>query len=312
MSTLHFAQLSDVHISSLGDHHDQLSGRAADFLTNIVTKLNQIDDLDFVLFTGDLFDVADQWELGRFQEIIHTLGKPYFIIPGNHDHRAAGQAEGLTRHQFARHFNPQVNARPTAPDAQNGYWSMALNSQVQLIGLDSNRDEDWGGIIDGPQMKWLENELSSHAGKLVIMAVHHPLHNLAPIDDDPKWSNFVCDNGPELLTLLDDHPQVKVVLTGHHHLTKIDKLGQRLHMACPALCLYPCAYRTFQLTQQADQTWHLKWQWHNATDESTIAEARQVMVKTWQEVGFDPDFVQGHVELALGSEYDRNRELVLG
>jgi hypothetical protein len=38
-TNLHFAQISDIHISSLGDHHDMLSGRSADFLTDIFTEL---------------------------------------------------------------------------------------------------------------------------------------------------------------------------------------------------------------------------------------------------------------------------------
>lgn len=311
MTNLHFAQISDIHISSLGDHWDLLSGRSAGFLADILANLNRIEDLDFVLITGDLFDMADQYEFDRFQQVIHLLEKPYYIIPGNHDRRAADRSEGLTRHQFARHFNPQVEARPTTPEAQVGYWSIAVSSEVQFIGLDSIRDEDWGGVIDTPQVEWLENELDELADKLVIVAVHHPLHRLAPIDNDPHWSNFVCDNGSEILALFDNHPQVKMVLTGHHHLTKVDRLGERLHFACPSIAIYPCAYRTFRLIPQVDNSWHLEWQVHNATDEVTTAEAREAMLSNWQEVGFDGTFVQEYVSIAKGSEYDRHGAALL-
>ncbi|MBN1218912.1 MAG: metallophosphoesterase [Anaerolineae bacterium] len=116
-TNLHFAQLSDIHISSLGDHHDMLSGRAAEFLSGILTNLNRLDDLDFVLFTGDLFDTASAEEFDHFQQAIRTLKKPYYIIPGNHDRRGLNKTKGLTRRQFAHHFNPQFHARPTAPEA---------------------------------------------------------------------------------------------------------------------------------------------------------------------------------------------------
>ncbi|MCK6625863.1 MAG: metallophosphoesterase [Anaerolineae bacterium] len=309
MTPLHFAQISDIHISSLGDYEEILSGRAAGFLEIVLTDLNQQPDLDFVLFTGDLFNTPEPSNVALFQQVIQMLQKPYYIIPGNHDRRNANQSEGLTRHDFARLFNLQVEARPTHTEAQNGYWSITVKPKVQLIGLDSNRDADWGGIIDAAQVEWLEQELLAHADKLIVLAVHHPFHPLAPVDFEPGWSNFVCDNGPDMLALLDRHPQVKLVLTGHHHQTKADVLGRRLHLACPALAVYPCAYRTLRLTQPAEGRWQIEWQTHPATDNAILAEARQMMLAAWQKAGFTADFVEQHAELAYGNDWDRQGRL---
>ncbi len=307
MTNLHFAQISDIHISQLGDYHDMLSGRSAEFLSGVIARLNRIDDLDFVLFSGDLFVTADNWELEQFQAVAGALKKPYHIIPGNHDRRDAHQTEGLTRHQFAQRFNPQVADRPGDPEAQNGYWSIEVADGVQLIGLDSNRDEDWGGIVDALQLVWLKDELAKNVKKLVMVTVHHPLHPMVPIDYDPFWRRFVCDTGPELLALLDENPQVKMVLTGHHHMTRVDRLGNRLHLACPALPIYPCAYRTLRLRkQQADGPWHLAWQTHSAVDAATVAEAQKAAMDSWNQIGFDSEFIESHLEFARGSDYDRN------
>jgi Icc protein len=308
ITNLHFAQISDIHISSLGDRYDMLSSRSAGFLADIFAELNQVEDLDFVLITGDLFDTAHWEEFDRFQQIIRTLQKPYHIIPGNHDRCNLDSTQGLTRRQFAHRFNPQVEARPTAPEAQTGYWSVTVNPDVQLIGLDSIRDEDWGGIIDAIQVEWLKSELIKHADKLVILAIHHPFHTLAPIDHHPDWSNFVCDNGSEMLTLLDHYPQVKVVLTGHHHLAKVDAFGQRLHLACPAVSIYPCAYRTLRLSQQVNGTWLIEWQTHHIVDEVTLADAKERMINTWTELGFAEDEFVG---LALGHQRDRKGRINL-
>lgn len=280
-------------------------------MADILARLNQITELDFVLITGDLFDQADQTELEQFQQVIRTLTKPYYIIPGNHDRRPPTRVEGLTRRQFAGYFNPQVADRPVASEAQAGYWSIAVHPQVQLIGLDSIRDENWGGVIDAAQVAWLTRELAAHADKLVILAIHHPLHSLAPIDQHPDWLYFVCDSGPELLHLLDQFPQVKLVLTGHHHMTRVDKLGRRLHFACPSIAGYPCAYRTFRLTRRADQTWQCDWQTQPATDEAAIAEAHGLMLKGWQAIGFAADFVEQYILLSLGSDDDRNGSAIL-
>jgi 3',5'-cyclic AMP phosphodiesterase CpdA len=306
MTTLHFAQISDIHISSRSDHLEMLSGHSADFLADVLARLNQVHNLDFVLITGDLFDLTDQEEVTRFQRVIGTLQQPYYIIPGNHDRCDSGRDDGLTRHQFARLFNPQVEARPREPEAQAGYWSVTVHPEFQLIGLDSVRDEDWGGVIDSVQLEWLRAEFAAHADKLIILAVHHPFHALAPIDEHPDWGRFVCDNGPEMLALLDDHPQVKVVLTGHHHLAKAETFGQRLHLACPALASYPCAYRTLRLSHQTEWGWQIEWQTHFVADEATITDARQRMVSRWMSEGFEPEFAEEYARLALGSQTDRN------
>lgn len=311
MTTLHFAQISDVHISTLGDQYEMLSGRAADFLAGVVTTLNQLADLDFVLFSGDLFVDATQQEFERFRQVVQALEKPYYVIPGNHDRRSLESRQGLTRREFARYFNPQLEARPTAPEAQAGYWSLAVSPEVQLIGLDSIRDKDWGGVIDATQIEWLKTELEAHTDKLVILAVHHPFHALAPIDSRPVWSNFVCDNGPEMLALLDQYPQVKVVLTAHHHLTRVDTFGRRLHLACPAVSIYPCAYRTLRLSRQGDHTWQIEWQTHPVTDAATVAEARERMVSQWRSLDCEPDFVEAHVQLAWGRPADRQGKATL-
>ncbi|HEX9925697.1 MAG TPA: hypothetical protein VGD99_23785, partial [Anaerolineae bacterium] len=121
----------------------------------------------------------------------------------------------------------------------------------------------------------------------------------------------VLKNGPELLTLLDSQPQVKVVLTGHHHLTKADTLGRRIHLACPALAIYPCAYRTLRFDQHSGDQWWVEWQTHQATDEANLADAHTRMLEGWIEVGFERDFVEAYVRQAWGREEDRRGRVVL-
>lgn len=304
MTTLYFAQLSDLHLSVLGDHHDLLAGRAAEFLERAIIELSQAPRLDFVILTGDLLDTGSQAELEQFQRLIASLKKPYYVIPGNHD-SSLDNPHGLSRYQFAAIFNPQLKAGSAREAEQFGYWSLPVGPDVHLIGLDSSRDEDWGGVISPGQVEWLKGELAALADKLVVLAVHHPFHPLAPIDSHPDWGNFVCSNGPELLALLDRHPQVKLVLTGHHHVTQADRLGSRLHLACPAMVGYPCAYRTLRLTREGVDDWQVDWVTHPVAAESTLAEARARMLNGWQSIGFAPNFVEEYVRLALGSDGDR-------
>ncbi|RME72625.1 MAG: hypothetical protein D6784_13155 [Chloroflexi bacterium] len=312
MAQIRFAQISDIHISHRGDLHDMLSGRSAGFLARVIDELNRMADLDFVLFTGDLMVEGAHSELEQFLQAVQTLQKPYYVIPGNHDRREPDDPHGLTRRQFAERFNPQLDSRPPDEYGQVGYWSQEVKPGVQLIGLDSNLDDDWGGIISPAQMAWLEAELSTHAGRLVILAVHHPLHRLSPIDDLPGWNRFVCQNGSDVLALLDRHPQVKLVLHGHHHLTRTDRLNGRVHLACPALAIFPCAYRLVQVDPQTGGTYRIAWQTCPAADEATTAEARRRMFDRWA-AGTDLPLtlIEQMVEQAAGRAEDRHGQMVV-
>ena len=115
----------------------------------------------------------------------------------------------------------------------------------------------------------------------------------------------------DALRTISEQTGVKIVLTGHHHMSKVDKLNGRLHVSTPSIAGYPCAYRTFQLAQQGEG-WRLSWQTHSATDPETIAKARHLMQSGWQEfVGFEADFVSEYVRLSLGSDEDRQGTAVL-
>jgi Icc protein len=311
MPKLHFAHITDIHISEMGDHHDLLSGRAVDFLTHAIETLNQIPDLEFALITGDLFDTASQWELSQFQQTIELLNRPYYVVPGNHDRRDLEAAAGLTRDEFAQIFNPQVQQRPNDLFAQKGYWSQQVGAGVQLIGLDSVKPDDWGGVIDERQLSWLRQELRQHSDKVVLVAVHHPLHQLSLIDQDTYFHRFVGDNGAAVIELLNEYPQVKGVFTGHHHLSRVDTINGRLHVAGPSLTIFPCAFRTIWLEFGTGDRVHIRWRSHSVTDETTLSEAQQRTHLVWAQAEVEPEIVASFVKAIPGSDFDRDGRVTL-
>jgi hypothetical protein len=65
------------------------------------------------------------------------------------------------------------------------------------------------------------------------------------------------------------------------------------------------------LTEPGSGGWQIEWQTHQAADESTIALARERMIKAWQDAGFALDFVERHAQLARGNEWDRQGVITL-
>jgi outer membrane protein assembly factor BamB len=73
-----FAFLSDTHIGSP-------DGKAEEDLRRSIADINQMNDIAFVVITGDITELGTNEELLQAKQLFDQLHVPYHIIPGNHD-----------------------------------------------------------------------------------------------------------------------------------------------------------------------------------------------------------------------------------
>src|SRR6476659_848611 len=73
-----FAFLSDTHIGSP-------DGKAEEDLRRTVAEINRMNDIAFVVITGDITELGTNEEIRRAKQILDELRFHYYIIPGNHD-----------------------------------------------------------------------------------------------------------------------------------------------------------------------------------------------------------------------------------
>lgn len=309
-TSLNFVHITDIHISeqqqswgSLGD----LSGR---LLADTIKQVNLIDDLDFVLITGDVLDEATAGELERFTRLLSTLQKPWHFIPGNHDGFIDPDLPGAYKPHEAI---PVIDPRMTTPKpiAQQARWSRTVKPGVQLIGLDSRMADHWGGVIEVEQLDWLKTELDTHRDKLVIIAVHHPLHHLGEHNAQGWWRNFVCSNGAEVEGLLAQYPNVKMVFAGHHHANQIQLRQGRLHVNTASLTGYPCTYRTVHL-EMSNPGWLAEIETRTVADESLLLRAREMLAQSNVAKEFVPGEPEAWLEFVVGRPQDRHYSGVIG
>lgn len=71
-----FAQVTDTHVGGAS---------GADDLRRTVRDLNQQDDIDFVILSGDVTEFGSDEELALAKRILDSLRLPLYVIPGNHD-----------------------------------------------------------------------------------------------------------------------------------------------------------------------------------------------------------------------------------
>lgn len=73
-----FAFISDTHIGSP-------TGQAEEDLRRTVRDINAMNDIAFVVITGDITELGTNEELRLAKQLLGSLDVPYYIIPGNHD-----------------------------------------------------------------------------------------------------------------------------------------------------------------------------------------------------------------------------------
>lgn len=74
---IRFAFVTDTHVGA--------PVTAAEDLQRTVADLNNMTDIDFVVFTGDVTDYGSDEEFRQAKQIIDGLNKKWYIFPGNHD-----------------------------------------------------------------------------------------------------------------------------------------------------------------------------------------------------------------------------------
>jgi Icc protein len=110
---IRFAQVSDIHlVPETACRWWWMSDSPRRQLEAAVAHLNQVPDLDFVVFTGDLVDQADPESFELFREILAQLRMPYYLSLGNHDVDTLQRKGRFDREQFIRWCQSQFPSLP--------------------------------------------------------------------------------------------------------------------------------------------------------------------------------------------------------
>lgn len=255
-------QFSDPHIDLRFPH------RAA-ALAHAVTHVNTMPaGPDAVLITGDCVEHGHPDEYALFQDLLRLLRAPVFIVPGNHDDRAALLA-----------LYP-----PPAPNLP-GFLQYAVDDfPLRLIGLDTHRPGHGGGELDGARLDWLEARLREAPERPTLLFMHHPpvrtgLHVMDGMD--LRGREALCD-------LLLDHPQVLRVVAGHLHMSLTAGFAHTTVMTCPGTdaTLHPDLSRPAQLRVQRQPPMCLLHAW---TPETGLNSFTQVIAPAPWHPLFDGD-----------------------
>ncbi|MFO8014097.1 MAG: metallophosphoesterase [Phycisphaerae bacterium] len=267
-----FAVLAGSYYSARGEAAVEAAvvEESETLLRRAVADVNARENVDFVLVAGDLLARADPLSLDCARAILDDLRVPYFVVLGDHDGpalptdrgEAAGApasadeaprppaAGGISRSTVLWTFQGRGISGP------EGYWVREVPPGVVVVGLDTVNPGRRGGHVDARQLQWLDETLTAHQGRMVLVVAHHGLVPLHPLDEGEAWSHLMVDNAPEVRDVLKRHPNVVMVVTAHHHFAGGRIAGRIVYLASPSLSVWPMAYHLVRVDrEEAEAVW---------------------------------------------------------
>lgn len=176
--TLRFAVISDTH-------------RWYDETNDAVDCINRLEDLDFVIHSGDLTEFGLPQEYKWTKDILDGLHVPYFPVIGNHD--LVG------------------NGGETFKKMYGAFDYSFVYKNIKFIFLNTNSLE-FGFDAPVPDISWLEKQLiETDEHQKIFLTMHVP-----PMSDafNPELRN-------DLKNLIDNDKDIIGVLHGHDHSSKV-------------------------------------------------------------------------------------------
>jgi Icc protein len=205
-ASIHVLHVSDLHCAA--DPVRRVYGELSEQnLDAVISKSMRHDGPpDVIIATGDIADDSSSAAYTRVAERLRSLAPDAFWVPGNHDKAVlmAGLAPGA--------FPASVSI---------GDW--------ELVFLDSAWADHNQGRLGPGQLSWLTAHLLDLRHHIAVVLHHPPL----PACDAPECQ---LSDANELLDVLDRHPRVRVVLTGHNHRPFEQLRGSIEFLGAPSTC----------------------------------------------------------------------------
>lgn len=237
---LNFVQVTDIHLAQNRAFSSRNVSDSIQNLQNAVSAINNMTDVNFVVFTGDNIDSPNEADLKTFCQITKKLNKPYYIFIGNHDTNGIGDLNKWDYMKIVANYDKyQKSSEP--------YYYFFPNKDFIAVVMDgaSYYIPSTRGSYSDEELEWLDKLLDKYKNKEAVIFQHFPL--VEPCEKRSHRTKY-----PEkYLELLARHDNVVAVLSGHYHAETVTKLNGIYHISTPALL--DKQYRTVEINYDSDK-----------------------------------------------------------
>ena len=226
---IRFVQVTDTHYSPDNPYSEKV-------LKNTIDDINHLNNVSFVVFTGDNINKQNPEYLKRFMRIINKLKAPYYLTLGNHD---VFRNNGLSKQQYIDIVKNYNLLYPTKKVnyvfKKKGYVFIVVDGSKEIIPNNN-------GYYRKDTLEWLDKKLEKYHNKPVVILQHFPL---VPPKDIKSYRTYQAD---VYLDLLKKHHNVIAVIAGHYHINGETMQDGIYHITTPTLLNNPHQYKIIDIS----------------------------------------------------------------
>ena len=246
----------------------------SDHIMKIMVDVIIAEEPQVLLISGDLTlngERASHEQLVKHLQRLQQAGVRTLVIPGNHDVMCpySKQYKGdeptavsnITSEEFAAIYHDFGYDNDSHRDPNSLSYICEPFPGLMLLGIDSNiyaagRDKEvvyhTDGAVKPETLEWIRQQLAAakQNGKRVIAMMHH--HLVEHIDGEAQLlPNYIASNHNEVAQMLQEGG-VKVVFTGHLHITDAASDDGITDVSTGSTTTYPMALRTATIDPRLD------------------------------------------------------------
>ena len=196
-----FAFLTDI----------SLNNSNSDYLKETIKELNEMKDVDFVVFGGNNLDSAKFQYLKTFLGIVKNLNKKAYVLMGSNDLYAN---DGMDKDLYLLKTSKALKNHSKKPNyvfKKNDYIFVVMDGAKQYF-------KSSNGYYSTAELKWLDKTLTKYKNDNVIILQHFPITL-----SKSMWLQTA--KVEEYIDVLRKHNNVKVMVSGHYDTNLEEKFG---------------------------------------------------------------------------------------
>lgn len=183
---------------------DGLGYSSGENLDKIISEVNRLKDVSFVVFSGNNIAKPDKTYLEAFLKDTKKINYPVYIVLGQKD---VNKQKGLSKAEYVKFVskNLRTHKKITSPNyvfEKKGVVFIVLDGSKEVIPTSM-------GYYKPEVINWLDEQLTLNADKNVVILQHYPI--VPPCEKEMKYTAK-----PEnYLRVLAKHNNIKAVVAGH-------------------------------------------------------------------------------------------------
>jgi hypothetical protein len=126
-------------------------------------------------------------------------------------------------------------------------------------------------------------------------------------DKTRAWSFWMVKNSTRVREVLEAHPNVRLVISGHHHVSKVETAGRITYVSDPAIVTYPCSFRSYSVSREGIHLKNI-----GLDDKTAVTRAMELLISDPYAKMYSPDAPQKVAAYSMGlTEQDRETTIKL-